>query len=76
MSEKRIVGVFKIILSGTVFEGGDIDVAVKGPLENKSLCYGILELAKDKVRAYVPAEESRIVRADSVVDAVERMKKS
>jgi hypothetical protein len=60
--EKKVIGVFKITLAGTVFEGGDIEVAVKGPLENKSLCYGILELAKDKVREYVPGEEPRIER--------------
>lgn len=40
-----------------------------GPLDNKLLCYGLLEMAKEAVSKHVP---SKIVRPTVVVDAAFR----
>lgn len=36
-------------------------VVVNGPIQNKLLCYGLLEAAKDAIKEYKPEEEKRIV---------------
>ena len=41
----------------------DGSINVNGPVGNKTLCYGMLEAAKDAVRDYVEANQSRIVPA-------------
>jgi hypothetical protein len=38
-------------LTVTMFEDGNVNIA--GPIANKSLCYGLLEVGKDLVRGYV-----------------------
>ena len=37
-------------------------VNVNGPLQNPLLCYGLLEAAKDSIRAYVQQNQSPIVK--------------
>lgn len=44
----------KVIASVTVSLFGDGNIKVDGPLENKILCYGLLEGAKFAVRDYIP----------------------
>lgn len=48
----------------TVTMTPDGNVNVNGPIANKVLCYGLLELAKDAIRRYNP---ERIVRPSLVV---------
>lgn len=39
-------------------------ISVNGPVHNKALCYGLLESAKDAIRAYVERKnQSQIVQA-------------
>ena len=38
----------------TLFANGQ--VGVNGPLENKIVCYGLLEAARDAIKDYVPPE--------------------
>ena len=40
-------------LTVTLFEDGNVNLS--GPINNKTLCYGMLEVAKDIVRDYVAA---------------------
>jgi hypothetical protein len=48
----------------TLHENGQIQV--EGPLENRILCYGLLECARDALRDMKPAEPKRIVPAGFV----------
>jgi len=41
-------------------------IQVSGPIQDKLLCYGMLECAKDAIRAFEPAAASKIVRAASL----------
>jgi len=41
-------------------------VSVSGPIQNKILCYGLLEAAKDAVRDYVAKNQNRITLATPV----------
>ena len=36
-------------------------VRVEGPIQDKLLCFGLLEAAKDVVRSYDPAEAPRVI---------------
>jgi len=38
-------------LTVTLFEDGNVNIS--GPIANKSLCYGLLEVGKDLVRGFV-----------------------
>lgn len=49
----------KVELIITVSNGGEI--RVHGPIHDKILCFGLLEIAKDIVRTYKPEEQSNIV---------------
>lgn len=42
----------------TMLENGTINF--NGPMDNKILCYGLLQAAMDIVRDYKPGEESQI----------------
>ena len=44
----------ELVLKITVTRNGEI--SVEGPLENKLLCMGILEMAKDAVKNYDPGK--------------------
>ena len=54
----------ELTLKITVTRDGQI--GVEGPLENKLLCMGILEMAKDAIKAYDP-KKIQLVRPVSVV---------
>lgn len=41
-------------------------VNVRGPLQNKMLCYGMLELARDVVTNYKPAETPGLLVAHAL----------
>lgn len=43
-------------LTVTMFEDGNVNIS--GPIANKSLCYGLLEVGKDLVRGYVDQANS------------------
>lgn len=45
-------------------------ISVNGPINNKALCYGMLEAAKDAVRDYVAKQQSPILKPG--VQEVER----
>lgn len=36
-------------------------ISLNGPMGNKLMCYGMLEMAKDLVRSYDPAKQSQIL---------------
>ena len=38
-------------------------ITVSGPIENKILCYGLLEVAKDVIRDHVPAAAGGLITA-------------
>jgi hypothetical protein len=42
---------------------GTTQINVSGPVNDKTLCYGLLEGAKDAIRDHVKKQESRIVVA-------------
>ena len=47
-------------LTITMYEDGNVNVS--GPIANKSMCYGLLEVGKDLVRGYVDqANAPRVV---------------
>lgn len=37
------------------------EIRVYGPIQNKILCYGLLEIAKDIIKTYKPEEQSDII---------------
>jgi len=49
-TERRVRKMGKLMLTITLEEDGRIEVT--GPIDNKVLCYGMLELARQTVQAY------------------------
>ena len=49
-------------------------VKVEGPINDRLLCFGLLEMAKDVVRTYDPAAERRIVPATIIPVANDNQK--
>ena len=41
-------------------------VSITGPIQEKLLCYGMLELAKDAIREFRPQAQPRVVLADAM----------
>lgn len=50
-----------VVITVTFTPDGNVNVS--GPIENKVLCYGLLEMAKDAIRRYNP---NRILQPSSV----------
>lgn len=49
----------------------DSQVSVTGPLDNKVLCYGLLEVAKGVISAYRPAaEKPRLVEPVAAIPSI------
>jgi len=72
---KKVIGKFVFGITASIYEGGEISIEnIVGPTSNKGLCYGILELAKDKIRE--GKAESKIIKPKSLLSVVEGMKKS
>jgi hypothetical protein len=49
-----------VIAQVTVTMTADGKVNVNGPMENKILCYGLLEMAKEVIVAFNAAQEKRV----------------
>lgn len=45
----------KLIITATVENNAVAGVRVAGPVQDKMLCYGMLEMAKDAVREFKPS---------------------
>lgn len=51
----------QLIITQIVDEQGRESVNVNGPIQNRTLCYGMLERAKDAIRAFDPSKATGLV---------------
>jgi len=66
-AERRARKMGKLTLTVMLEEDGQI--GVNGPIDNKILCYGMLELAKQAIQAYEPGKQKLLVpKGPTLVD--------
>ncbi len=46
----------QLVITATVEDGVVLGVKVGGPVGNRHLCYGMMEMAKDAIRDFKPPE--------------------
>lgn len=51
----------QLTITLTINDAGEESLNVNGPIANKTLCYGMLERARDAIQAFDPTKQSGLV---------------